>query len=36
MTSMLCQLARFCVRHRLAVLAVWLVVTGCATLARQP
>jgi len=36
MTSMLCQRARFCVRHRLAVLAVLLVVTGCATLARQP
>jgi hypothetical protein len=36
MTSMLCQLARFCVRHRLVVPAVWLVLTGCATLGRQP
>lgn len=36
MTNMLCQRARFCVRHRLAVLPALLVVTGCATLARQP
>ena len=35
MTSMLCQRARVRVRHRFAILAVCLLVTGCATLARQ-